>query len=202
MPMPQKTGWEAEFIALLRAGYGKTEAAGRVGITMQTINRYSQRSAALADAVRAATSAAGPDGIHADEDFDDTCCRQACDRLGIWYAGGRAYCQTHWSVYRSNDRRTTYLRGRGMCGCGKQAHGRAQCQSCVDVQNKRVHGHREKGLCITCGKQKEREDIQRCEACTESMRATKRRHSRRKRSAAHVNESPGAAARNTTYGKD
>ena len=79
MPMPRKTGWEADFIALLRAGYTKAEAAGRVGISMPTVNGRIQRNAALKDAVRAATSAAGPDGSQADEDYDDTCCRQTCD---------------------------------------------------------------------------------------------------------------------------
>ena len=106
MPMPRKTGWEAEFIGLMRAGYSRTEAAGRVGISIPTVQGRIQRNAALADAVRAATIAAGPGGIHADEDFDDNCCRRTCARLGIWYAGGRAYCDSHWGVLRSNTRRT------------------------------------------------------------------------------------------------
>ena len=185
MSMAPKTGWEAEFIALLRAGHSRTEAAARVGISTTLVQNRIKRNPALGDAVRAATIAAGPDGIHADEDFDDTCCRQACDRLGIWYAGGRAYCQRHWSIYKSNARRRAALRERGMCGCGKEAHGRAQCQACRKVQDKRVDGHRAQGLCIGCGKPKERAEVKRCRACSAGMHASQRKWRRRIGSAAH-----------------
>ena len=167
MPMPRKTGWEADFIALMRAGCSRVEAAGRVGISIVTVNSRIQRNAALKDAVRAATSAAGPDGSQADEDFNDTCCRRKCDRLGIWYVSGRAYCTEHWSVYRSNTRRTLGLIERGLCACGRPpavGHNR-KCHACVDVQAKRVERYIEQGLCLDCGKLKERADIKRCDAC-------------------------------------
>ena len=167
MPIRVRKGWEAELLALMRAGCSRIEAAGRIGISIVTVNSRIRRNPALGDAVRAATIAAGPGGIHADEDFDDTCCRRACERLGIWYVDGRAYCPEHWSVYRSNTRRTVGLLERGLCTCGRPAAvgNIRKCHACVDVQAKRVARYIEQGLCMDCGKPKERVDIKRCDAC-------------------------------------
>lgn len=88
----------------------------------------------------------------ADEDIFDKCSSRDCNRLGIWYHKGKAYCDKHWGIKRRSQAFFDKNVAEGKCQCGRAEPlpGQKLCQACKDKLLRIRNGYAEAGLCKEC----------------------------------------------------
>ena len=118
------------------------------------------------------------------EDHNDTCCRNECGKLGIWYSvTGKAYCDGHWRRYKQQGDVHKRNQDKGLCRCGRKVvSGLATCVPCMERRDRKQEENMAAGLCA-CGHEKETGKTK-CSPCLETNRKAAKRYAERKRQVA------------------